>query len=205
MAPPSRNGETGGRCEARGATRVNPGREPSDEQSMVRQLRSHCGPGSADPTRRRTRYRAWVVCVAALVVACVTGCASPHRVRSGSGARDGARQQASPPAWGGVASGIASYYAARFDGRKTASGETFSNRRMTAAHRTLPFGTTLRVTNLTNGRSVTVRVNDRGPFVRGRVVDLSHAAALKLDMIRAGTAPVKLQVVSRGRAMASTD
>ena len=150
-----------------------------------------------------TRYRAWVVCLVALAIACLTGCTSPGGKRAR--AQRPAPQHASPPARGAVASGVASYYAAKYDGRKTANGETFSNRRMTAAHRTLPFGTTVRVTNVTNGRSVTVRVNDRGPFVRGRVIDLSYAAAQKLDMIPAGTAPVKIQVVSGGRATASTD
>src|SRR4051812_20442005 len=91
--------------------------------------------------------------------------------------------------------GLASYYAAKFQGHKTANGETFDTARLTAAHRTLPFGTRVRVTNLGNGRSVVVRVNDRGPFVSGRVIDLSPAAAKQLDMLRAGTARVKLEVL----------
>jgi len=87
--------------------------------------------------------------------------------------------------------GIASYYS----GTRTASGEKFDGKELTAAHRTLPFGTRLLVTNVKTGRSVTVRVNDRGPFVPGRVVDVSHAAAEKLGMVGAGLAKVKVDVV----------
>lgn len=86
--------------------------------------------------------------------------------------------------------GLASYYAHRFHGRQTASGETYLDDRLTAAHRWLPFGTRLKVTNLTNGREVDVRVNDRGPFIKGRVIDLSYAAAQKLNMIRQGIVKV---------------
>lgn len=92
--------------------------------------------------------------------------------------------------------GSASYYAARFDGRRTASGERFDNAAMTAAHRTLPFGTLVRVTNLANGRSVIVRINDRGPFTRGRMIDVSHAAAEELGLIARGHATVELAVVA---------
>ena len=77
----------------------------------------------------------------------------------------------------------------------TASGEKFDPTELTAAHPTLPFGTRLRVTNLTNGRTVTVRVNDRGPYVRGRIVDVSHSAAEALHMTQSGVAKVKLDVV----------
>ncbi len=88
--------------------------------------------------------------------------------------------------------GIASFYT---EGTKTASGEKFNTLEMTAAHPTLPFGTKLRVTNLTSGRSVTVRVNDRGPYVQGRVVDVSYSAADALGMVGKGVAKVKLDVV----------
>lgn len=90
-------------------------------------------------------------------------------------------------------SGKASYYADKFQGRKTANGETFKQQRMTAAHPTLPFGTKVKVTNLNNGRSVKVRVNDRGPFVAGRIIDLSKKAARKLGMLQTGVATVKLK------------
>ena len=88
--------------------------------------------------------------------------------------------------------GIASFYT---EGTKTASGEKFNTHELTAAHPTLPFGTRLRVTNVASGQSVTVRVNDRGPYVRGRVVDVSYAAAETLGMVGGGVAKVKLDVV----------
>ena len=88
--------------------------------------------------------------------------------------------------------GIASFYT---EGTKTASGEKFNTHELTAAHPTLPFGTRLRVTNVASGQSVTVRVNDRGPYVRGRVVDVSYAAAETLGMVGGGVTKVKLDVV----------
>jgi rare lipoprotein A len=88
--------------------------------------------------------------------------------------------------------GVASFYT---EGTQTASGEKFNTRELTAAHRTLPFGTKLRVTNVASGRSVTVRVNDRGPYVAGRVVDVSYSAADALGMVGKGIAKVKLDVV----------
>jgi rare lipoprotein A len=88
--------------------------------------------------------------------------------------------------------GIASFYT---EGSETASGEKFDGRKLTAAHPTLPFGTRVRVTNIYNGRSVTVRINDRGPFVSGRVVDVSYSAAETLGMTERGVAKVKLEVV----------
>ncbi|MBS9523934.1 septal ring lytic transglycosylase RlpA family protein [Litoribacter ruber] len=89
-------------------------------------------------------------------------------------------------------SGKASYYANKFQGRKTANGEIYSHNKLTAAHRTLPFGTQVKVTNLKNGKTVTVRINDRGPFVKGRVIDLSRSAARKIDMIRDGVVNVEI-------------
>ncbi|WDA40342.1 septal ring lytic transglycosylase RlpA family protein [Erythrobacter sp. BLCC-B19] len=91
--------------------------------------------------------------------------------------------------------GSASYYAAKFDGRRTASGERFDNDDMTAAHRTLPFGTLVRVTNVATGRSVVVRINDRGPFTRGRMIDVSRAAAEELGLVARGHATVELAVI----------
>jgi len=93
--------------------------------------------------------------------------------------------------------GIASFYGAYFAGKKTASGERFNPSRMTAAHKTLPFGTRVRVTNMRNGRSVVVRINDRGPFIRGRVIDLSRGAAGVIGMIGRGIAPVRVEVLGR--------
>lgn len=93
-----------------------------------------------------------------------------------------------------VDEGIASFYADSFHGRQTASGETYDKRDYTAAHRTLAFDTRVKVTNLENGRSVWVRINDRGPHVEGRVVDLSRAAARKLKMSETGTTKVRLEI-----------
>jgi len=89
--------------------------------------------------------------------------------------------------------GIASYYGKEFHGRKTANGETFDMNAMTAAHRTFPFGTMVRVTNLANDKSVTVRINDRGPFIKGRIIDLSYGAAKEIDLLSVGQ--VKLEVL----------
>lgn len=96
--------------------------------------------------------------------------------------------------------GAASYYADKFHGRKTASGETFDNGELTMAHRTLPLGTLVKVTNLANNTSVVVRVNDRGPYSGGQVADLSRAAAEKLKMIQRGIVDVALHIVPPGTA-----
>jgi len=92
--------------------------------------------------------------------------------------------------------GYASWYGGKFQGRLTANGEVFDTALLTAAHKTLPFGTIVEVTHLGNGRTVEVRINDRGPFVEGRVIDLSRAAADALDMAGEGVAPVRLRIVS---------
>jgi rare lipoprotein A len=92
--------------------------------------------------------------------------------------------------------GIASWYGHPFDGRPTSSGEIYNMHDLTAAHRTLPFGTQVRVHDLDNGQDVVVRVNDRGPFVEGRVLDLSYAAAKQMGMIGAGTARVQLEILN---------
>jgi rare lipoprotein A len=90
---------------------------------------------------------------------------------------------------------VASFYADKFNGRKTASGQVFQQGKLTAAHRFLPLGTKVRVTNLRNQRFVDVHINDRGPWTKGRIIDLSKAAAKQLGMIRAGVAVVKLEVI----------
>lgn len=95
--------------------------------------------------------------------------------------------------------GIASWYGEAEQGRRTASGERFDKYAMTAAHQTLPFGTVVRVTNLENGRIVTVRINDRGPFVRGRIIDLSARAATRLGIRENGVARVRLVALSGGQ------
>lgn len=98
---------------------------------------------------------------------------------------------------GPVETGKASWYGTQHHGKRTASGEPFDQHALTAAHRTLPFGTRVKVTNLNNQRSVVVRINDRGPFRRGRDIDLSRAAAEQLDLIRTGVAPVRLEPLGR--------
>lgn len=95
-----------------------------------------------------------------------------------------------------MAKDVASYYADKFHGRTTANGEKFNMYDMTAAHKTLPFGTRVIVTNLENGRKVVVRINDRGPYIKGRTIDLSFAAARKLGMIQKGVVNVKIQKIN---------
>jgi peptidoglycan lytic transglycosylase len=95
-----------------------------------------------------------------------------------------------------VEQGIASWYGVPFHGRRAANGEIFDMNTLVAAHRTLPFGSILRVTNLNNGRQIEVRVIDRGPFVGDRMLDLARAAAVGLDMIGTGTAPVRIELLS---------
>ena len=96
-------------------------------------------------------------------------------------------------------SGQGSYYADKFAGRATASGVPYRPGQMTAAHNTLPFGTRIKVTNVRNGKSVKVTVNDRGPHVKGRIVDVSRKAANKLDLVDAGVVPVQLKVIKAAR------
>ena len=96
---------------------------------------------------------------------------------------------------GRIQTGTASWYGEEFHGRPTSSREVYDMNDLTAAHNTLPLGTFVAVTNLANGRSVVVRINDRGPFVKNRIIDLSYAAARALDMIGPGTAPVRIEVL----------
>ncbi len=102
------------------------------------------------------------------------------------------------PAEAQALTGDATYYGNRWHGRRTSSGELYNKDSLTCAHRTLPFGTVLRVRNTRNNKEVLVRVTDRGPFRRGAIVDLSMAAAKEIDMVRAGVVPVVAEVVSRG-------
>ncbi len=100
-----------------------------------------------------------------------------------------------PPAFT-LEEGLASWYGGKFQGRLTSSGEVFDTNLLTAAHKTLPFGTLAKVTNLANGLSIVVKINDRGPFVEGRIIDLSRAAAEQIDMVGLGTARVSVEVLS---------
>lgn len=119
-----------------------------------------------------------------LVMVMVAGCASLGGL-FGAGPQRGERFY-----------GVASWYGAEFQGRRTASGEGFDMNDHTAAHRTLPFGTLVRVTNLRNGLHTTVRINDRGPWIRGRDIDLSYRAARELRMINSGVEDVLIEVLS---------
>lgn len=110
---------------------------------------------------------------------------------AGSGCGQGPR----PDQTLGVETGAASYYASKFHGRTTASGEVYDETALTAAHRTLPFGTRVRVTHLATGKEVVVRINDRGPFIKGRIIDLSRRGARELNMLREGVARVRVEVL----------
>jgi rare lipoprotein A len=113
-------------------------------------------------------------------------------------ARRSARVQtpAAPARVGSIETGVASWYGVPYHGRRAASGEIYDMEQLTAAHRSLPFETWVEVTNLSNGRSVDVRINDRGPFARGRIIDLSQAAARDIEMLGPGTARVQLRVIA---------
>jgi rare lipoprotein A len=120
----------------------------------------------------------------------LSGCAGTRPSLDAGGSEGSERSTA----W----TGFASYYGPEFQGRRTASGQRFDHDELTAAHRTLPFGTRVRVTNLKNSRSVVVTINDRGPFRRGRILDVSRRAASDLGFLRAGVARVKLRVLEDG-------
>jgi len=124
------------------------------------------------------------VSVAAAACILLAGCGGKKRVVLPGAARVGSTE-----------TGVASWYGYPYHGRRAANGEIYDMEMMTAAHRTLPFGTWVRVKNLGNDKTVDVRITDRGPFVGGRIVDLSHAAAVLIDMIGPGTAKVKLTVI----------
>jgi rare lipoprotein A len=98
----------------------------------------------------------------------------------------------------GTEEGLASYYSSEFQGKKTSSGEPFDKNKLTAAHRSYPFGTIVKVTNLKNGKDVQVRVNDRGPVKPERIIDLSYAAAEEIGLIKLGLVRVKLEVLEWG-------
>jgi rare lipoprotein A len=147
----------------------------------------------------------WSLCSAAGIL--LTGCVSPPRFAERGEQHSGEHKPAAQPGQPNQQSsgkilltleGIASYYAHDFHGKQTSNGEIFDMNALTAAHRTFPFGTKVRVTNLENNKIVIVRVNDRGPFVEGRMMDLSMGAAKEIDLIRTGTARVRLEVLEWG-------
>ncbi len=143
------------------------------------------------------RYR---FLTSAIILTLMTGCAasprftteqSPHLSKPEISKEESSRSPS-------VQEGVASYYADEFHGRRTSNGEIYDMHQLTAAHQTLPFNTKVKVTNKTNGRSVIVRINDRGPFMKDRIIDLSLAAAKELEMIGPGTAEVRLEVIEWG-------
>ena len=126
-----------------------------------------------------------VIALAALSFALCVGC----------GTRSRAHVPPPPARIGLTETGIASWYGIPYNGRRAASGEIFDMEQLTAAHRTLPFNTWIEVTNLTNGKQVDVRITDRGPFIKGRIVDLSLRAAREIEMIREGIVRVRIKVI----------
>lgn len=164
----------------RGATRhraalARPGIDKTMSSRIVLVLRRPIFAG-----RARIAVRC-VACVLALMIV-ATGCARHTNARL-------------PARIGSTETGIASWYGVPYNGRPTASGEIFDMEKLTAAHRALPFETWVEITNLSNGKQVDVRITDRGPFVHGRIIDLSVGAARQIDMVRAGTARVRLKVI----------
>ncbi len=134
---------------------------------------------------------------AAVLLLVATASCATLVVACGAGVTSGPAARPVEPRQGAAQVGLASWYGGRFHGRKTASGERFDQNALTAAHRTLPFGTKVRVTNIKNGRSVILRINDRGPFGRRtRILDVSRGAARRLDMVSDGVVRVRLEVLS---------
>lgn len=140
------------------------------------------------PLKPPGRPVAWLVIVAAwlALLALPTACGSS---KPPTKKRDGVTQARNP----NLQRGKASWYGGKHHGGPTASGERYNKRAMTAAHKTWPMGTRVRVTNLKNGRSVVLRINDRGPYVKGRIIDVSEVAAEQLDMIDAGVVPCAVE------------
>ncbi|MDY6906199.1 MAG: septal ring lytic transglycosylase RlpA family protein [Thermodesulfobacteriota bacterium] len=147
--------------------------------------------------KRQPSIKWWVFIFIAMVMAMtmISGCAAPkHSGPAGTRPYRAMGKWYAPMARAGgfVEEGLASWYGGKFHGRKTASGETYNMYALTAAHKTLPLGTMVRVTNRKNGKSVVVRINDRGPFVHGRIIDLSYTAAKRLDIVKNGTGKVRI-------------
>lgn len=154
------------------------------------------------------KVRAAASACGVIVLPVILCCAAPRYAQSSSHVRTRAPLHNNSPAKDNSPSadkikgkyfqtGIATYYANKFHGRKTASGERYDRNKFTAAHRTLPFGTMIRVTCLSSGKSVTVRINDRGPLRGNRIIDLSRAAAKAIGMISAGVVPVGIEIVEK--------
>ncbi len=151
----------------------------------------------------------WTILLFALLAASLVlpGCAKKRRVAVHAPPAPVTRASppGAPPQVRATETGIASWYGHPYHGRAAANGEIYDMEKLTAAHRTLPFGAMVRVTNLGNDKSVDVRITDRGPFIDGRIIDLSHAAAEALGFVSAGLARVRVDVVSLPRLPASGD
>jgi rare lipoprotein A len=139
-------------------------------------------------------FRSRVYAVAAICAALAVASACSHRAAAPVPSPATVHSPA-PAKIGSTETGIASWYGEPYHGRRSASGEIYDMKQLTAAHRTLPFQTWVEVTDLDNGKKVNVRIIDRGPFVDGRIIDLSLAAAREIEMVRPGIARVKLKVI----------
>jgi rare lipoprotein A len=137
---------------------------------------------------------------AAFIAVALCGCGHKSKVATAPTPRPSAPHAHAAPAIpappGTTEEGLASWYGPPYHGRQAADGEIYDMEKLTAAHRTMPFNTWVRVTNMTNGRTVDVRITDRGPFVDGRIIDLSKAAARQIELLGPGVGPVRLQVIS---------
>jgi rare lipoprotein A len=156
--------------------------------------------GGAEDPRRTSAHCRRARSFASLVLACLllASCAKKQAVTVPR-----ARVVPPPAVPGQTEEGLASWYGGNdgFEGKPTASGEIFEGSKMTAAHRTLPLGTWVEVLNTSSGKTARVRINDRGPFIKGRIIDLSHVAAVTLGVVGPGVAPVRITVVEPGPAV----
>jgi hypothetical protein len=151
---------------------------------------------SVRPAPPRHARLALLIAALALLAACAPRAALPFLPSAGNGVANAAAAAAPGQTPFATQEGVASWYGPGFAGRTTSNGEVFDPAQLTAAHRTLPFGTRVQVTNLHTGASVEVRINDRGPFKAGRIIDLSRAAAERIGMLSSGVAQVRVEVVS---------
>lgn len=149
---------------------------------------------TSDPSGWRAGRRFHSLALLWLCCAFAAGCG--HRIYQSQAPSPAPIPQPAPVPGQYVEEGVASWYGIPFNGHRTSNGEIYDMHQFTAAHRTLPFGAVVRVTNLANGKQTEVRVNDRGPFVANRIIDLSLAAAQAIEMIGPGTSPVRLEVIS---------
>jgi len=146
-------------------------------------------------TGTRVELVALLVAMASVLIGCAS---APATIKLNPGLKDDRQTERLHGALqdGATQTGLASWYGPKFDGRRTANGEVFDMNGVSAAHKTLPFGTVIRVKNLENGRSLNVRINDRGPFIKGRIIDLSRGAAQQIGMLGSGVAHVEIAVVA---------